>query len=147
MNFAALLGRSSGRATPSLRRTPKAHHSHQPNPAERHLSFVRTCSDKPSHLWPLDRYKYIDKDGVYTGSQSVHNPGREGYRYDVIHPRTKKAVKEPLMGYRFPEETMKKLLADKRILFGEDDSKIIELKVCNCSPPCQNHVAVRAFGL
>ena len=28
-------------------------------------------------LAPLDRYKYIDQGGVYIGSQSVHNPGRE----------------------------------------------------------------------
>lgn len=34
-----------------------------------------------------------------------------------------------MMGYRFPAETMKQLLADKRILFGEDETKIIELKV------------------
>jgi len=56
-------------------------------------------------LWPLDRYKYIDEGGVYTGSQSVHNPGREGYRYDVIHPVTGRPCRQPLMGYRFPEET------------------------------------------
>lgn len=80
-------------------------------------------------LGQLDRYKYIDKDGVYTGSQSVHNPGREGYRYDVIHPVTKKPCKQPLMGYRFPENTMKELLKEKKILFGEDETKIIELKV------------------
>jgi len=80
-------------------------------------------------LGQLDRYKYIDKDGVYTGSQSVHNPGREGYRYDVIHPVTKKPCKQPLMGYRFPENTMKDLLNEKKILFGEDETKIIELKV------------------
>ena len=80
-------------------------------------------------LWPLDRYKYIDEGGVYTGSQSVHNPGREGYRYDVPHPVTKRPCKEPLMGYRFPRETMDELLAAKRILFGDDETKIIELKV------------------
>ena len=82
-----------------------------------------------AELWPLDRYKYIDEGGVYTGSQSVHNPGREGYRYDVIHPVTKLPCKQPLMGYRFPEETMNKLLTEGRIIFGEDDTKIIELKV------------------
>ena len=80
-------------------------------------------------LGQLDRYKYIDKGGVYTGSQSVHNPGREGYRYDVIHPFTLKPCKQPLMGYRFPENTMKGLLKDKKILFGKDETKIIELKV------------------
>lgn len=82
-----------------------------------------------SELWPLDRYKYIDEGGVYIGSQSVHNPGKEGYRYDVIHPGTMKACKQPLMGYRFPKETMNDLLAQGRVLFGEDESKIIELKV------------------
>jgi adenine-specific DNA-methyltransferase len=82
-----------------------------------------------SQLGQLDRYKYIDHGGVYTGSQSVHNPGKEGYRYDVLHPVTKKACKEPLMGYRFPKETMDRLLAEERILFGDDESKIIELKV------------------
>lgn len=80
-------------------------------------------------LSPLDRYKYIDRGGVYTGSQSVHNPGREGYRYDVIHPVTGKPCVQPLMGYRFPESTMKELLDSGKILFGADENKIIELKV------------------
>jgi len=33
------------------------------------------------------------------------------------------------MGYRFPEETMIKLLEEDKVLFGEDENKIIELKV------------------
>lgn len=85
--------------------------------------------ENKNQLWPLDRYKYIDFGGVYTGSQSVHNPGKEGYRYDVIHPKTHKPCKQPLMGYRFPEETIKKLLDDGKILFGADENKIIELKL------------------
>lgn len=79
-------------------------------------------------LGPLADYKFIDAHGVYAGSRSVHNPGKEGYRYDVIHPETGRPCKQPLMGYRFPEETMKRLLAEKRVLFGEDESKLIELK-------------------
>ena len=82
-----------------------------------------------SFLWPLDRYKYIDKGGVYTGSQSVHNPGREGYRYDIIHPKTGKPCVQPLLGYRFPKDTMQALIADGKILFGSDEKKIVELKV------------------
>lgn len=85
--------------------------------------------DNKSQLEALDRYKYIDQGGVYTGSQSVHNPGKEGYRYDVIHPETKLPCKEPLMGYRFPESTMNNLLEEGKILFGSDHNKIIELKV------------------
>lgn len=80
-------------------------------------------------LGQMDRYKYIDRGGVFTGSQSVHNPGKEGYRYDVIHDKTGMPCKQPLMGYRFPEETMANLLLEGRILFGIDHNKLIELKV------------------
>ena len=93
------------------------------------MEYENWFKENKIFLWPLDRYRYIDFDGVYTGSQSVHNPGKEGYRYDVIHPETKKPCKQPLMGYRFPEETMKELLDDSKILFGENETKIIELKV------------------
>lgn len=101
-----------------------------PNGADQlQAAYTDWFRENKDQLGPLDRYKYIDKDGVYTGSQSVHNPGKEGYRYDVIHPGTGKPCKEPLMGYRFPKETMDRLLADKKILFGDDETKIIELKV------------------
>ena len=93
------------------------------------VAYKKWFRENKAYLGPLDRYKYIDFGGVYTGSQSVHNPGKEGYRYDVIHPKTGKPCKQPLMGYRFPEETMKTLLGENKILFGEDESKIIEIKV------------------
>jgi adenine-specific DNA-methyltransferase len=96
---------------------------------ELQASYTTWFRENRSGLWPLDRYKYIDKGGVYTGSQSVHNPGKEGYRYDIPHPVTGEPCKEPLMGYRFPEETMNELLSSGKILFGEDHTKIIELKV------------------
>jgi len=50
------------------------------------------------------------------------------HRYDVMHPVTGQPCKEPLMGYRFPEETMSRLLSEGTILFGEDHTKLIELK-------------------
>jgi len=96
---------------------------------ERQRKYSEWFNENKVYLWPFDRYKYIDDGGIYTGSQSVHNPGKEGYRYDVIHPVTKKPCQEPMMGYRFPPETMDQLLAEKRILFGEDETKIIELKL------------------
>ena len=82
-----------------------------------------------NQLWPLDRYKYIDRDGVFTGSQSVHNPGKEGYHYDIVHPVTKMPCKEPLMGYRFPPDTIERLIAEDRFIYGDDETKIVELKV------------------
>ena len=33
------------------------------------------------------------------------------------------------MGYRFPEETMNQMISDGRILFGENESKLVEIKV------------------
>ncbi|AHF01408.1 type III restriction endonuclease EcoP15I subunit M [Thiomicrospira aerophila AL3] len=92
-------------------------------------AYTKWFRENKFQLGELDRYKYIDEEGVYTGSQSVHNPGKDGYRYDVIHPDTGKPCKEPLMGYRFPESTMKELLDNDRVLFGKDHNKIIELKV------------------
>jgi adenine-specific DNA-methyltransferase len=92
-------------------------------------AYLQWFGEHKSELWPLDRYKYIDTDGIYTGSQSVHNPGREGYRYDILHKDTGRPCKQPLMGYRFPKETMDEKLAKGHILFGEDENKIVELKV------------------
>jgi adenine specific DNA methylase Mod len=80
-------------------------------------------------LGPMDGYKFIDINGVYAGSRSVHNPGKSGYFYDVIHPITNKSCKQPLMGYRFPEPSMTKLINENRIIFGPDENKIIEIKV------------------
>ena len=96
---------------------------------ERQNEYTKWFRKNKIELWPFDRYKFIDDGGIYTGSQSVHNPGKEGYRYDVFHPETGKSCKQPLMGYRFPEDTMKELLGSGRVIFGQDESKLIELKV------------------
>ncbi len=100
-----------------------------PTVLERQTAYTKWFRENKAHMWPFDRYKFIDDGGIYTGSQSVHNPGKEGYRYDVPHEKTGQPCQQPMMGYRFPPETMQKLLAEKRILFGEDESKIIELKL------------------
>ena len=92
-------------------------------------AWKKWFSEHKSQLGPLDRYKYIDEGSVYTGSQSVHNPGKNGYHYDIIHPQTGKPCKEPLMGYRFPETSMRKMIEEGRILFGEDENKLVEIKV------------------
>lgn len=96
---------------------------------EMQSAYTAWFKENKAFLGALDRYKFIDEGGVYTGSQSVHNPGKEGYRYDVIHPVTQKPCKQPLMGYRFPFETMQSLLAKGQILFGVDEKKLIELKL------------------
>ncbi len=99
------------------------------NQEELQKAYTAWFRENKFQLQELDRYKYIDEGGVYTGSQSVHNPGSEGYRYDVLHDITQMPCKQPLMGYRFPESKMNELLSDEKILFGKDHNKIIELKV------------------
>jgi DNA modification methylase len=100
-----------------------------PDQHKRQAEYTKWFRRNRGQLWPFEDYKFIDKDGVYTGMRAVHNPGKEGYRYDVIHPRTQKPCTQPMMGYRFPPETMEDLKANDRIIFGEDETKIIELKV------------------
>ena len=100
-----------------------------PDHKQLHAAYTKWFREHKAEIWPFQDYKFIDADGIYTGSRSVHNPGKEGYRYDVFHPQTKKACKQPMMGYRFPFETMQVLLSTDRILFGEDETKLIELKL------------------
>ena len=38
-------------------------------------------------LGPLQEYNQIDRGGIFTASRSVHNPGREGYRWDLLNPK------------------------------------------------------------
>lgn len=95
----------------------------------RQAEYSKWFRKNKDQLWPFQDYKFIDGGGIYTGMRSVHNPGKEGYRYDVLHPDTGKACTQPMMGYRFPESTMNELLAQKRIIFGTDETKLVELKV------------------
>jgi DNA modification methylase len=99
------------------------------NQEERQEEYSKWFRKNKEFLWPFDRYKFIDDGGIFTGSQSVHNPGKEGYRYDIFHPVTGKPCAEPMMGYRFPKETAEKLREQGRIIFGDDETKIIELKL------------------
>lgn len=92
-------------------------------------AWKKWFSQHKAQLGPLSDYKFIDEGGVYTGSRSVHNPGKNGYYYDVIHPTTGKTCTPPLMGYRFPEASMQKLIDEGRILFGPDETKLVEIKV------------------
>ena len=101
-------------------------HSNSVDLQDEYTSWFR---DHKPYLWPFQDYKFIDFGGIYTGSRSVHNPGKEGYRYDIIHPITKLPCKEPLMGYRFPESTINEMIHDEKVIFGQDHDKIIEIKI------------------
>ena len=90
--------------------------------------FRKFVRDNREVLSPLTHYDRVDEEGPYTGGRRVHNPGKEGYRYDVIHPVSGKPCVQPARGYRFPEETMRKLLESDKIIFGPDETQIIQIK-------------------
>jgi adenine-specific DNA-methyltransferase len=86
--------------------------------------------DNSEIIGELERYKLVDEDGLYTGSESVHNPHPDGYDYEIIHPITHKAMKKPANGYRFPWETMKRDFIDKeRLIYGPDENRIVKIKL------------------
>ena len=87
--------------------------------------FVRNNSEALVHL---THYTLIDERGPYTGSRKVHNPKPGGYVYDVIHPLTGRVCVPPVNGYRYPEDRLKALIVDGRIIFGEDETQIIQIK-------------------
>lgn len=88
-------------------------------------AFIR---DNGDILGNLKRYKFVDKDGVYTGSESVHNPRAGGYDFEVIHPDTGKPMRKPANGYRFPEKTFREMEDKKVILYGKDEKRIVKIK-------------------
>ena len=63
-------------------------------------------------LGEFSHYKLADDTGPYTGMRALHNPGREGYRYEVLH-QNGKPVEQPMRGYRFPENRMRELLGGR----------------------------------
>jgi adenine-specific DNA-methyltransferase len=86
--------------------------------------------DNENVLTEVDRYKFVDEQGVYTGSQSVHNPHPGGYVYDVIHKETGKPMRMPANGYRFPYETFKREYVDQgRLIYGSDENRIVQIKL------------------
>lgn len=87
--------------------------------------FIRANKDA---LGSIPHYDRVDNRGIYTGSRKVHNPKPGGYKYDVCHPVTGRVCVPPVNGYRYPEQRMAQLIAENRILFGEDETQIIQVK-------------------
>lgn len=92
--------------------------------------FRKFIRDNAATIGKLQRYKHIDDEGPYTGSESVHNPHPGGYEYELIHPKTGKPMNKPANGYRFPEDTMRRDYLEKdRLIFGPDEKRIVKIKL------------------
>ncbi len=99
---------------------------HQPEAIEAELrEFLKDNSESVGFL---TRYNRVDEHGIYTGSESVHNPRAGGYDFEVTHPETKRSMRKPANGYRFPEPTFRQMEADGKIIYGPDEKRIVKIK-------------------
>ena len=84
--------------------------------------------DKKHKAWAHRHYNWIDARGVYFAGD-VSWPGGGGPTYEVLHPETGKPVKVPARGWVFPSaDAMEKAIADNRIHFGDDETRVPTLK-------------------
>lgn len=72
-------------------------------------------------------YDNVDDKGVFHDGD-IANTSANGYKYDVIHPVTKRICKIPPNGYRYPESSIKKMIEEGDIMFGEDETTLIKPK-------------------
>lgn len=75
----------------------------------------------------VTHYDNVDEKGVFHDGD-IANTKFGGYVYDVIHPVTRKVCKVPEKGFRYPKETMGKMIANNDILFGKDETTLIKPK-------------------
>lgn len=74
------------------------------------------------------QYCEADKNGIYFAGD-IAWPGSVGPTYPVMHPKTKKPVKVPAGGWRFPKvETMEEMIRNDRVHFGIDHTTVPKLK-------------------
>lgn len=90
------------------------------------LNFMRSNKNEIGDLY---RYRNVDDEGPFVARRNMENPGKKGYDYDVIHPVTGKPCTKPYWGWRFSENKMNSFLDEGRIIFGDSEKKIPELKV------------------
>ena len=84
--------------------------------------------DKKHKAWAHRHYNWIDAKGVYFAGD-VSWPGGGGPTYEVLHPETGKPAKVPARGWVFPSaDAMQKAIAENRIHFGEDETRVPNLK-------------------
>ena len=105
--------------------------------AKRSISYTLTDINKEFSSWIRSQtdfsggekaYNKIDEDGNVYRPVSMAWPNKkkapDEYFVPLIHPVTGKPCPVPDRGWRNPSATMKKLIEQGRVLFGEDESTI-----------------------
>lgn len=77
-------------------------------------------------FYEFDHYTYVDKRGPFRASD-LTAPGSTA-KYDIIHPKTKKACKTGTRGWGYSEKAIEDLIEKDYIYFGEDETVMPQLK-------------------
>lgn len=80
-----------------------------------------------SKLKLVEHYDNVDQKGVFH-DDNIANTKFGGYAYEILHPITGKPCKIPEKGYRYPEQSMKALIANDDIMFGADETTLVKPK-------------------
>ena len=105
------------------------------NSTELKRQWRRLVTANKAAMERLGRYTEIDPDrGPYQVAYRVHNPKKGGYEYGVWEKgvlsshKDKRSYAKPLNGYRFPPDTMERLIADELIVFPKAKDQIVQMK-------------------
>jgi adenine-specific DNA-methyltransferase len=99
-------------------------------------------------LGDLARYSFVDERGPYAANRTTENPHPGGYVYDVVNPQTGLVHKKPGRGYRFPEETMRRLESEGRIIYPRDARRLVQVKkhLRELRPPLRGVIELGSRG-
>ncbi|MCA3246722.1 MAG: site-specific DNA-methyltransferase [Azospirillum sp.] len=88
------------------------------------LAFYKTYKEDDPRQ-PLARYRKVDALGPYRDDGNINWPGGGGPRYRISHPKTRKAVKLPISGWRYPtRRRFLEVCREGRIVFGPDETTV-----------------------
>jgi adenine-specific DNA-methyltransferase len=100
------------------------HHDDWAKVREGLLAFYKTFSKDDPRL-PLARFRKVDERGPYRDDGNINWPGGGGPRYRISHPVTRKAVKLPTSGWRYPtRRRFLEMCAAGKIVFGPDETTV-----------------------
>ena len=83
--------------------------------------------DNKDALPKVTHYDNVDEKGVFHDGD-IANTKFGGYNYEVLHPITNKPCKIPDKGFRYPYDSLKKMIDEGEVLFGEDETTLIKPK-------------------
>lgn len=96
------------------------------------LLFIQTelrawIKKEKDNLPKVTHYDNVDEKGVFHDGD-IANTIFGGYKYEILHPLSKVPCKIPEKGFRYPKDTLLKMIENNDILFGEDETTLIKPK-------------------